>query len=274
MSDKPLRLLILGAHPDDAEVAGGGLVAAFRRHGHVVKMVSVTNGESGHHLTPGVALAARRKQEAARSAALIGAQAEVWEYPDGQLLPTLDLRLRIIREIRAFAPQLVLTHRPNDYHPDHRAVGQSVQDASYMLTVPNVAPDVPILRRDPVVGYLPDRFTKPTRLQADVVLDASEHFETVVDMLACHESQFFEWLPFNQPSMGVPPIDVAGRRAWLRDWFRQWVGDLAERFRPELDDTFGPQRSRQVIYPQIFEISEYAAPLDLETRQRLFACLV
>ncbi len=274
MNDKPLRLLVLGAHPDDAEVAGGGLIAAYRRHGHVVKMVSVTNGESGHHLTPGRELVVRRRREAQRSAELIGAEAAVWDFPDGQLLPTLDLRQRIIREIRGFEPNLVLTHRPNDYHPDHRAVGQCVQDASYMLTVPNVVPDVPILRRDPIVGYLPDRFTKPTRLQADVVLDASEYFETVVDMLACHESQFFEWLPFNQPSMGVPPVDPAGRRAWLRNWFQGCVGDLAERFRAEVNDTFGPQRGRTVVYPQIFEISEYAAPLDLEARQRLFACLV
>jgi LmbE family N-acetylglucosaminyl deacetylase len=271
--ERKLKLLILGAHPDDAEFAAGGLSALYRRHGHEVKMVSVTNGESGHHLEPGPRLVERRRAEAARSAAVIGAQSEVWDFPDGQLLPTLDVRHQIIRAIRTYAPDLVLTHRPNDYHPDHRAVGQAVQDASYMLTVPNVVRDVPILRRDPIVGYLPDRFTKPTKLQADVVIDASETLETVVDMLACHESQLFEWLPFNHPEMGEPPTDPAARRLWLRNWVCERFKHLADLFRSELVDALGPERGEGVEFAQVFEISEYAAPLDLESRQRLFGFL-
>lgn len=272
--ERKLKLLILGAHPDDAEFAGGGIAALYRRHGHDVKMVSVTNGESGHHVEPGPTLVARRRTEAARAAAVIGAQSETWDFPDGQLLPTLDVRHRLIREIRSYAPDLVLTHRPNDYHPDHRAVGQAVQDASYMLTVPNVVRDVPILRRDPIVGYLPDRFTKPTKLQADVVIDASETFETVVDMLACHESQVFEWLPFNHPNLGEPSRDAAERRRWLRSWLQTRFAELAQLFHDEIVDAMGPERSHAVTYAQIFEISEYAAALDLESRQRLFGFLV
>jgi LmbE family N-acetylglucosaminyl deacetylase len=236
-------------------------------------MVSVTNGESGHHLEPGPRLVERRRAEAARSAAVIGAQSEVWDFPDGQLLPTLEVRHQIIRAIRTYAPDLVLTHRPNDYHPDHRAVGQVVQDASYMLTVPNVVRDVPILRRDPIVGYLPDRFTKPTKLQADVVIDASEKLEKVVDMLACHESQLFEWLPFNHPEMGEPPTAPTARRVWLHNWVCERFKHLADLFRSELIDALGPERGEAVVYAQVFEISEYAAPLDLESRQRLFGFL-
>ena len=161
MPANSLRLLILGAHPDDAEFHAGGLATIYRQQGHVVKMVSVTDGRSGHHRYQPAELARVRRAEATAAGALIGAEYETWDYPDGTLQPTLDVREKVIRAIRGFAPDLVLTHRPNDYHPDHRAVGQAVQDASYMVTVPLVVPDVPILARDPVVAYMPDLFTRP-----------------------------------------------------------------------------------------------------------------
>ncbi|HUG90842.1 MAG TPA: PIG-L family deacetylase, partial [Planctomycetaceae bacterium] len=160
MSDPSPRLLVLGAHPDDAEFHAGGLVSIYRRLGRAVKIVSVTDGSSGHHERRPEELRVIRAAEAAASGAVIGAESAVWDFRDGSLQPTLQVRERIIAEIRAYRPDLVLTHRPNDYHPDHRAVGQAVQDASYMVTVPPVVPHVPALRRDPVVAYMSDLFTR------------------------------------------------------------------------------------------------------------------
>src|SRR5947209_11932322 len=117
MAERRLRLLIIGAHPDDADYAAGGLAALYRAAGHVVKMVSLTNGDAGHHLTTGPALARRRQQEAAAAGAVIGATYEVFDNHDGELMPTLENRRQVIRLIRSFRPDLVLTHRPNDYHP-------------------------------------------------------------------------------------------------------------------------------------------------------------
>src|SRR5436190_6617183 len=179
----PLRLLILGAHPDDAEYHAGGLASIYREAGHVVKMVSVTNGESGHFRISGTELADIRRLEARAAGDVIGATYETWDNPDGRLQPTIDVREQIIRELRTFAPDLVLTHRLNDYHPDHRAVGQAVQDASYLVTVPPICPDVPALRRDPVVGYLPDLFTRPAPLRGDVVIDVGDRMETIARMM-------------------------------------------------------------------------------------------
>ncbi len=214
-NDHSPRLLFLVAHPDDAEFHAGGLAAIHGQLGHAVKFVSLTNGDAGHHEISGPALAARRRREAEAAAARIGVTAEVWEHHDGRLEPSLDLRWQVVREIRAFAPDLVLTHRTNDYHPDHRAVGQVVRDASYLVTVPALVPDTPGMRRDPVVAYLPDRFTKPAPLAGDVVLDVGPWVETIIDMLACHRSQFFEWLPFNRGVQDEVPADEAGRRRWL-----------------------------------------------------------
>jgi N-acetylglucosamine malate deacetylase 1 len=265
-----MRLLLLVAHPDDAEFLAGGLAAIYRRRGFEVKFVSLTNGDAGHHQLAGRELAARRRDEALAAAAVIGATADVWEHHDGQLQPSLDLRWQVVREIRSYRPDLVLTHRPNDYHPDHRAVGDVVRDACYLVTVPALVPEVPALARDPVVGYLPDRFTKPTPMLGDVVVDVGPYVEQIVDMLACHRSQMFEWLPFNRGVGERVPADEAARRQWLRAWYLGLLRPQADRYRAELVGRYGDERGRQVEYAEVFEISEYAAPLDESARQRLF----
>ncbi len=184
-----LRLLILGAHPDDAEFHAGGLATIYRSLGHQVRIISLTNGDAGHHELSGPALAARRAEEMRAAAATIGAEQAMWQHHDGCLEATLALRWQVIRELRTFAPDLVLTHRDNDYHPDHRACGHVVRDASYLVTVPAIVPEAPILRHAPVIAYLPDRFTRPNALRGDVVIDVERELETIVDMLACHRSQ-------------------------------------------------------------------------------------
>ena len=185
-------------------------------------------------------------------------------------MPTLPLRRQIIREIRSFVPDLVLTHRTADYHPDHRAVGQVVQDAMYMVTVPLIVPDVPILRRNPVLAYMTDLFTRPSPLEADVVLDVDAHVDTIVAMLACHRSQVFEFLPYNQ---GVPeqvPSHPPEQLAWLRQWYGRQAGPRADRFRRELVEAYGAEKGRLIEFAEAYEISQYGAPLDPSARDRLF----
>ncbi len=268
MSDEAPRLLILGAHPDDAEFHAGGLACHWRRHGGRVRFVSVTNGDAGHHVLHGPALAERRRAEAIAAGAMIGAEVEVWNKPDGHLEPTLAVRWDVVRQMRAFAPDLVLTHRTNDYHPDHRAVGALVRDACYLVTVPALAPEVPALRTEPVVAFLPDRFTRPYPLRADLVLDTEDYVDTVAQMLACHKSQVFEWLPW-QRGFEAPPASRQARIAWLKEWYLMFLQERAVRYRDELRRRFGDSRGEQVTACEVFEVSEYAAPLDETRRQRL-----
>src|SRR5882672_2674794 len=173
MPDSPLRLLIIGAPPDDADYHAGGTAVLYRAAGHTVKMVSLTNGDAGHQSLRGAELARRRRAEAQAAGAVIGATYEVFDNHDGQLLPTLENRWQVIRLIRSFQPDLVVTHRPNDYHPDHRYTSQLVQDAAYMVTVPAVVPDTPHLWRDPVIVYMFDHFERPYSVRASVVVDVS-----------------------------------------------------------------------------------------------------
>lgn len=269
MTVKPLRLLIVGAHPDDAEFHAGGLAALYGRAGHVVKMLSVTDGGAGHqHLAPHHLVAIRRR-EAAASAAVIGAKSEVWYFPDGELQPTIELRRLLIGEIRTFAPDLLVTHRPNDYHPDHRAVGQAVQDASYMVTVPKVVPDIPFLPRDPVVAYMVDLFTKPYAIVPDVLLDVTDQLETIVAMLACHGSQVFEWLPFNQGVLERVPEGKQERIDWARRMYVDYARPRADRYRRQLVAAHGA-RGKEMECVEVYEFSEYAAGVDDLLRRRLF----
>ena len=138
MNHEQNRLLVFGAHPDDCDIKAGGLAALYAQKGHRVKFVSVTNGDAGHHQMGGEPLAKRRNAEAQAAAKVLGIEYELLDNHDGHLEPTLENRFKVIQQIRQFRPDLVMTHRPNDYHPDHRYTSVLVQDAAYMVTVPNV----------------------------------------------------------------------------------------------------------------------------------------
>ena len=267
------RLLVLGAHPDDAELHAGGLVCQYRQLGRMVKLVSVTDGGAGHHETSAVELIAVRRAEATAAGRVIGATYDTWDFPDGRLLPTLVVRERIIREIRQYQPDLVLTHRTCDYHPDHRAVAHAVRDASCLVTVPLVVPDVPALRTDPVVAYLPDLLTRPQPLRADHIVDVTPQLDTIVRMLACHQSQVFEWLAYHSGSVDTVPTDPRDRLVWLKTWYTQQIRPRADRYRDELIAAWGELRGRDIDLIEMFEISEYARQPDEPLRDVLFpAC--
>ncbi|MFY8201500.1 MAG: PIG-L deacetylase family protein [Pirellula staleyi] len=257
------RILVLGAHPDDAEFFAGGLLASHYRLGSTIRLISATNGQSGHHAIPSQELIVRRRAEAAAAGRVIGADYVTWDFPDGSLLPSLELRLAIIREIRTFQPDLVLTHRTFDYHPDHRALGQAVQDASYMVLVPKIAPDLPPPHREPIVAYMPDLFTRPCPLRPDVVLDVSEHWESVLEMLDSHESQFYEWMPWIEGVLDSVPANKADRREWLSRWYQ-------EKTAPRLLRFWRSEFGHQPRLIEAYEISEYAGKPSSDTLEKLF----
>jgi N-acetylglucosamine malate deacetylase 1 len=268
LTESACRVLVLGAHPDDAEVAAGGLLVRHRQLGSVVRIISVTDGRSGHHQRSPDDLVHIRREEARKSGELIGAEYLTWNFPDGELQADLKVRSAIIREIRAFKADLVLTHRPNDYHPDHRAVGQAVQDASYMVTVPHICPNVPALRSDPVVAYMSDLFTRPNSLRPDIVLDIADEFESVVRMAACHHSQFFEWLPYHDGKLQEVPASDEAQLAWLHVWLTGFLQHRWIHFQSEVCQRVLHASGSPLI--EVYEISEYAGQLREDLRAKLF----
>jgi LmbE family N-acetylglucosaminyl deacetylase len=268
-----LRVLCFGAHPDDCEVKIGGTAALWAARGHLVRFTSVTNGETGHHQRFGAELAARRAAEARAAAEVLGVESRVLPTPSGALVPSVERRREIIVEIREFRPDLIITHRPNDYHPDHRYTSQLVQDAAYLVTVPGNTPEVPALRRNPVIAYCEDTFMKPLPFAADVVVNIDPTIEKKMDALHQHTSQMYEWIPWNGRIEDQVPEGEAERRAWLAEWRCPRFRKVADRFREKLLERYGDDVGGKVVHAEAFEGCEYGSPLDAEAIGRLFAGL-
>ncbi len=216
--DGKLRIIIFGAHPDDAEYKNGGTAAMWAAQGHHVKLVSVTNGDIGHWQMAGGPLAQRRTAEAAAADAILGCTSQVLDIHDGELLPTLEHRQTLCRLIREWRADIVIAHRPWDYHPDHRYVGVLVQDAAFMVTVPFFCPDTPFLKNNPVFLYSSDGFLKPYPFAPDIVVAVDDVFEQKLDAIEALESQAYEGgASGSEEHMAeVPPASQPElRRAWL-----------------------------------------------------------
>jgi N-acetylglucosamine malate deacetylase 1 len=258
--DGKLRIIVFGAHPDDAQYTSGGTAAKWAKLGHHVKLVSVTNGDIGHWQSAGGPLAQRRLAEVKKADAIIGAETQVLDIHDGELVPSLENRQKIIRLIREWRADIVIGHRPWDYHPDHRYVGVLIQDAAFMVTVPFVCSDVPPLKKNPVFLYSSDLFQKPYPFQADIVVAVDDVFD--LKLTAIHEmpSQHYEGGANGSEEHvnNVPPAaDVAGRKAWLRErWIRRQGGE-ANRRRDLLIKWYGPEKGAAVKFAEAFEICEY-----------------
>jgi LmbE family N-acetylglucosaminyl deacetylase len=270
--EKPLKVIVFGAHPDDCDLKAGGTAIKFAQMGHQVKFVSCTNGDAGHQSMGGGALAKRRMTEATEAGKRFGVEYTVLDNHDGELMPTLENRLKVIREIRNWDADVVISHRPNDYHPDHRYTGILVQDAAYLVIVPNVAPDTPPLKKNPVFLYLMDNFQKPAPFKPDIMVDIDAVFNQKIKAIAAHESQFFEWLPWTQgeAALAEVPENEAERLKWLATK-RQYK--ITGAMRESLVKWYGEKHAGQVKNAEAFEICEYGVQPSEEQIKKLFPML-
>jgi LmbE family N-acetylglucosaminyl deacetylase len=269
-NDRPLRIIVFGAHPDDCELDAGGTAARWAKLGHKVKFVAVTNGDIGHHEMAGAILARRRTEEVRKADAILGVTSEVLDNHDGELLPTLENRRTITRKIREWQADVVIAHRPNDYHPDHRYTGVLVQDAAFMVTVPSFCPDTPRLTKNPVFLYSEDDFKKPNPFRPDVVVPIDPVFEQKVDAVDAIESQFYEWNPWLAGYLDQVPKGKSERREWLKGRLEKRYGASAERFRGKLVELLGESRGKAVKAVEAFEVCEYGSQPSTRELRRLF----
>jgi LmbE family N-acetylglucosaminyl deacetylase len=263
-----LRIIAIGAHPDDCDGKFAGTAAKFAKAGHAVKFLSVTNGDAGHQEIGGSALAKRRYAETQESAKRLGiAEYEVLNNHDGELVPSLEVRKQIIRAIRQWNADVVVAPRPNDYHPDHRYTGVLVQDAAYVVMVPNVVSDVAPLRKNPVFLYYQDGFQRPNPFRPDVVVAIDDVWDTKINALDAQTSQMYEWLPWVAGNLEQVPKDAAARKAWLSK-------TRGERITPAalaaLEKRYGAERAREIRHIEAFELCEYGRRASMEELQAIF----
>ena len=287
---KKLKILMVGAHPDDPDGCGGGTALRYVARGDEVRFLSVSDGRAGHFSMAPDALAARRRKEADAVAELIGITYDVWDIPDGEVEASLENRRRMVRYIRKFSPDLVITHRPNDYHADHRNVALLVQDASYLLTVPNYCMDTPAMPSMPVIAFFSDRFKQPP-FRADVVVPIDDVADKKYEVLRAHVSQYFEWLPFNKGTLDTVPEGDEARAEWFRspriprdrvltaadleigvtpsNHSEYRMARSAVLYRDVLRAQYGDAADR-VAFAEAFEISEYGKQVKKERLSELF----
>ncbi len=264
-----LRIIVFGAHPDDPEIDAGGVAAKWAALGHKVKLVALTNGDIGHWGTAGGPLALRRTAESHAAGAILGIESQVLDNHDGELMVTLENRRTIARLIREWKADVVISHRPNDYHPDHRYTGVLVMDAAYMVTVPFFTPDTPPLAKNPVFLFSEDHFAKPNPFTGDVVVAIDDVVDKKMAVVDAMESQFYEGGCCDKPEGGLPqdPAGREARRKEVREFFRKQFASTAERFRSKLVERYGAERAAQFRYAEAFEICEYGRrPSEQEIR--------
>ncbi len=268
--DEAVRIIVFGAHPDDCELEAGGTAARWAKAGYKVKFVSVTNGDIGHHEIAGAMLARRRTEEVKACAKILGIETEVLDIHDGELLPTLENRRLLTRKIREWKADVVISHRPNDYHPDHRYTGILVQDAAFMVIVPSFCPDVPALRKNPVFLYTEDDFKKPNPFVPDVVVPIDPVVDQKVACIDALESQFYEWNPWLFGYLAEVPRDKSARLSWTRERTIKRYSGLANRFRSKLVELLGPEKGNAVRWAEAFEVCEYGTQPSQEELLKIF----
>lgn len=258
--EKVLNIIAIGAHPDDCDSKFGGTAALFAEMGHNVKFLALTSGDAGHQSQGGGALGNRRRAEAKEAGKKLGiAEYETLDNHDGELMPTLHVRQQVIRAIRKWDADIVLGLRTNDYHPDHRNAGKVVQDASYMVIVPNVCPDTPPLSKNPLFLYMQDHFQKPYPFEPDIVVAIDNVIEKKLDALDAHGSQMYEWMPWTRggdASVARVPEGKKQRRDWLAQRVKRNPGQMNDARKMSLEKWYG-EAAETIKYTEAFEIAEY-----------------
>lgn len=286
---KSLKILMIGAHPDDSDFRCGGTAVKYIQRGNQVRSLSVCDGSGGHQTMPPEKIRARRRKETDDIAAISGIEYDIWDIPDCEVMATLENRRRMVRYIREFQPDIIFTHRTNDYHADHRNVALLVQDASYLLIVPNFCPEVPALHKTPVIMYFYDSFQEPS-FRPDIVIPIDDVIDKKYEMIHCYTSQVYEWLPFTKGVLDQVPEDEEERRQWLREpcvprdrllteadlnifkpsnnsEYREAIP--AVKFRDKIVEQYG-EKARMTLFAEAFQISEYGMAVTDENKKQLF----
>ena len=261
----PQRVMVIGAHPDDADIQCGCTAAKLIAKGARVKFVAVCNGNIGHHKLSRKETAAVRRQETLNAAKVWGLDSyDIYGYEDAGVPYDIPTREMIARRIQEFEPDIIITHRDCDYHVDHRTVGMHVKDCGYMLGCPHWIGGSKALRRRPLILLMNDFFTVPRKLRPDIVVNCDPYIEKWCDALSCQVSQFYEWLAWDKgiedevAAIGDRSMNIAGRNAYLKKYWAASKEKNAVRFADAWREQYPGRPVPKML--EAYEISEYGRP--------------
>jgi LmbE family N-acetylglucosaminyl deacetylase len=267
---RPLRIIAFGAHPDDAELKVGGAAALWAAEGHKVKIVAMTNGDVGHFAMAGGPLAKRRSAEVAECARIFGIDSEVLDIHDGELTPSLENRKVVSRLIRQWQADIVLGHRPYDYHPDHRYTGVLMDDSAVVVAAPFFVPDTPPTPRNPIFLYYSDDFQDPKPFTPTMVVGIDAAADKKWRCISAMPSQFGDkdsWQARTQPNI---PAGDREREAYLLEMVKKRSEAVAEKYRDRLIALYGKEPGQRVKYAEAFQLSQYGRQAPVEELKGLF----
>jgi LmbE family N-acetylglucosaminyl deacetylase len=267
---KVLRIIAFGAHPDDNELRASGVAAMWAAQGAKVKFVAMTNGDIGHFGMAGAPLAKRRLAEVKQCAKILGIETEVLDIHDGELEPTLENRKKVARLIRDWQADIVLFHRPYDYHPDHRYVGVLVQDAAVVVVAPFFTPDTDPVKRNPVFLYYYDAFQKPYPFDPAIVVGIDEVADKKWKCISAMPSQFGDADSWQASTLPNVPKENGKREEYLLNIVKDRNAEIANKYRSKLIEEYGSDKGSKIKYAEAFELCQYGRQASMEELKELF----
>jgi LmbE family N-acetylglucosaminyl deacetylase len=267
---EPLRIIAFGAHPDDAELKAGGVAALWAEQGHKVKFVAMTNGDVGHFKEGGGPLAIRRLSEVQECAQILGIETEVLDIHDGELTASLENRKTVAALIREWQADIVLFHRPYDYHPDHRYTGVLVQDAAVLVAAPFFMPLTPPTKENPIFLYYSDNFEKPYPTDPTVVVGIDEVSEEKWNCIRAMPSQFKDADSWGGRYLPDVPVNAEERQEYILGVHQDRIAGVADKYREHLVELYGAEKGNRIKYAEAFELCQYGRQVSVEELKNLF----
>ncbi|HET7217701.1 MAG TPA: PIG-L family deacetylase [Vicinamibacterales bacterium] len=267
---RPLRIIAFGAHPDDAELKASGVAALWAAAGHKVKFVAMTNGDVGHFESAGGPLARRRRAEVAQCAKILGIETEVLDIHDGELTPSLEYRKTMARLIREWQADIVMGHRPYDYHPDHRYTGVLMDDTAVVVVAPFFVPDSPPTPRNPIYMYYSDGFQDPKPFTPTMVVGIDDVAEKKWQCVSAMPSQFGDKDSWQGRTIPDVPSGDRERAAFLLDLVKKRSLAVADQYRDRLVAIYGDARARKIQHAEAFQLGQYGRQVSLDELKQLF----
>jgi LmbE family N-acetylglucosaminyl deacetylase len=268
--NKPLRIVAFGAHPDDAELKASGVAALWAAQGHKVKFVAMTNGDIGHFADAGGPLAKRRTAEVAECARILGIESQVMDVHDGELTPSLENRKAVARVIRDWQADIVMGHRPYDYHPDHRYTGVLLNDAAVVVVAPFFVPDSPPTTRNPVFLYYSDAFQDPKPFDPTIVVGIDEVADKKWKCVSAMPSQFGDKDSWQGRTLPNVPASDSDRQAYLLDIVKKRNMAVADQYRERLVALYGKEKGQAIKYAEAFQLGQYGRQATVDELKQLF----
>jgi LmbE family N-acetylglucosaminyl deacetylase len=198
-----MNILFFGAHPDDMEILCGGTILECIARGHTAWMAVATNGNVGSPTLSKSEIAAVRRREAEEAAGVLGAAGLIWMDEDDEFLfDDLPTRLKFVDAIRQARADVIVTHNPQDYHPDHNACSKLASDARILSAVRLIETAHPHLPQSPELYYMDS--VAGIHFVPQFFVDVSAHTARKLEALAKHDSQ----------------------NSWVKSIFNQDIGEL------------------------------------------------